>query len=103
ILLGLGTNGHTASLFPGKQVLHEHKPRIQAVYLENQKTYRITMTAPLINLAHNILFLVTGNEKAKIIKAIFSENNKYPAQLIKQITGELYWFIDKEAAGNLKK
>ncbi len=101
ILLGLGTNGHTASLFPGTQVLHEQKPGVKAVYVEDLKAYRITMTAPLINLAHQILFLITGIEKAEIMKDVFSGNNKYPSQLIKPVNGELRWFIDKEAANNL--
>jgi len=101
ILLGLGMDGHTASLFPGTKILDEQKPGIKTVYLEDQKSYRITMTIPLINLARQIIFMVTGNGKAEIIKAVFSEDLRYPAQFIKPVNGELRWFIDKDAAGSL--
>ncbi len=103
ILLGVGTNGHTASLFPDTHVLLEQTPGVKAVYVEDQKSYRITMTAPLINLARHVLFLVTGNEKAEIVKNIFATENNYPAQLINPANGKLHWFIDEAAASDLKK
>jgi 6-phosphogluconolactonase len=100
ILLGLGDNAHTASLFPGTPILHEKDHLVKEVYVDEQKMFRVSMTAPLINLAHNIAFLVTGKAKAEVIKTIFSASyqpEKYPVQLIKPVNGKLYWFTDKEA------
>lgn len=101
ILLGLGENAHTASLFPYTDVLHEETKLVKEVYVEEQSMYRVTMTAPLINRAHNITFLVSGKSKAEVIKTIFTEPyqpEKYPAQLIKPTNGKLFWFLDKDAA-----
>jgi 6-phosphogluconolactonase len=101
ILLGLGENGHTASLFPGTSVIDEHAEGVREVYLKNENMFRVTMTAPLINQAHHILFLVTGAGKARILKNVLTESyqpSKYPAQLIKPTDGALYWFIDSAAA-----
>jgi 6-phosphogluconolactonase len=101
ILLGLGENGHTASLFPGTEVLHEEKRWIKEVYVEELKMFRITMTAPFINKAYNIALLVTGAEKAEVLKTILSapfQPDKYPAQLIKPQSGNLHWLADKGAA-----
>ena len=102
ILLGLGDNGHTASLFPGTDVLNEQVRWVKEVYVEEVKMYRITMTVPLINKATNILFLVSGTGKAGILKEIFSAATpQYPAQLIVPEAGSLYWFVDKAAAGGV--
>lgn len=105
ILLGLGTNGHTASLFPGLQLLNEQAAGIRAEYVEEVNMYRISMTANLINQARNIVFLVSGEEKALVVKEIVTGTGKadqYPARLIKPIQGELYWFLDKAAASLLQ-
>lgn len=104
ILLGLGENGHTASLFPGTMVLREKSRWVQQVFVKEQQMNRITMTAPLINQAHHILFLVTGAAKAGILKAVLTEPfqpERYPAQLIRPEQGEVYWFADKHAAAGL--
>jgi 6-phosphogluconolactonase len=104
VLLGMGDNAHTASLFPGTDILNETTRLVKEVYVEEQKMFRITMTAPLINLAHNIVFLLTGKAKAKTLKTVLNapyEPNKYPVQLIKPINGKLYWFVDAEAASLL--
>ncbi len=103
ILLGLGENGHTASLFPETDVLSEQLLWVKSVYVEEQKMFRITMTAPLINMAHNILFLVEGAGKADILKKVLDVNepNKFPAQLIVPANGDLYWFVDSQAAALL--
>jgi 6-phosphogluconolactonase len=100
VLLGLGEHGHTASLFPGTPVIHEKAKGIRKVYVEEQNEFRITMTAPLINLAHHILFLVTGESKAEVLKTIFTapyQPDIYPAQLINPQDGQLVWFADKQA------
>ena len=70
ILLGLGTDGHTASIFPGSEVLHETKRLVAAPWVEKFKTYRITMTLPLLNNGASVVFLVSGAEKAKIVKEV---------------------------------
>ena len=101
ILLGLGENGHTASLFPNTPIINSTEKGVKEVYVEEEKMYRVTMTAPLINLGRQILFLVTGECKADILEKIFGNiyNPKtYPAQLIIPQSGELTWFIDREAA-----
>ncbi len=102
ILLGLGDNGHTASLFPFTDILHENKKLVKEVYLEEVKMFRISFTLPLINNAANILFLVTGKEKSGIIKIVFSaikNPEKYPAQFIQ---GKTTWYLDNAAASQLK-
>lgn len=104
ILLGLGDNSHTASLFPYTKVLHEQKALIKEIFVDEVKMYRITFTAPLINAAHTIVFLVYGSSKAEAVHHILEgeENMEaYPAQLIKPDTGELYWFMDEAAAANI--
>jgi 6-phosphogluconolactonase len=104
ILLGLGENGHTASLFPNTSVLREKTHWVKEVFAEELNMYRITMTAPLINKARNIFILITGEDKSRIVKTIFSasyEPEKYPIQLIKPLNGEMKWFLDKEAASEL--
>jgi 6-phosphogluconolactonase len=104
ILLGLGINGHTASLFPGTEVLDERVAGVRALFVEDEGMYRITLTAPLINQAHTILFMVTGKEKANILKEILtgaSQPDKYPAQLIKPTSGGLFWYVDSPAASLL--
>lgn len=105
VLLGLGDNSHTASLFPYTPVLHEQEATIQAVFLTDQQVYRITFTAPLINLAKRVAFLVYGESKAAAVFNILEGSHEietYPAQLI-QPNGELQWFLDKPAAGKLTK
>ncbi len=102
ILLGLGDNSHTASLFPHEPILDEKNALVKEVYVNELKQYRITMTAPLINAAHNIMFLVYGEGKAKAVHHIIhGEKNikEYPAQLIEPSNGEVYWLLDKAAAG----
>ncbi|HTB06566.1 MAG TPA: 6-phosphogluconolactonase [Bacteroidia bacterium] len=105
ILLGLGENGHTASLFPGTIILKEEEAYVKETYVEEEKMYRISMTAPLINQSCNIAFLVTGKNKATVLKDVLNgayQPDKYPAQLIQPKEGHLFWFIDSEAAALLK-
>jgi 6-phosphogluconolactonase len=104
ILLGLGEDGHTASLFPRTAALHETKRLVKAVCIENQQINRITITPPLINIARHILFLVTGANKSAILNKILHvayDPEIYPVQLIKPEDGELDWFVDKGAAEQL--
>jgi 6-phosphogluconolactonase len=104
ILLGLGADGHTASLFPGTSVINEKLPGIRSVFLPEKKINRITMTAPMINMAENILFLVTGEDKAGVLATVLSAScdpKNFPACLIKPENGKLYWFADLNAAGTM--
>jgi 6-phosphogluconolactonase len=104
VLLGLGENGHTASLFPGTIVLTEKAEGVRDIYVEEEKMYRITMTAPLINQARQILFLVSGSKKREIVKNILTlpyQPEKFPAQLISPNDGQLHWFVDQAAASML--
>lgn len=101
VLLGLGDNAHTASLFPLSNVLDETEQTVKSVFVEEQQLYRITMSAPLINHAKQIAFLVFGEAKAKAVHQVLKgpiDTNKYPAQLIHPIHGELHWFLDQAAA-----
>jgi 6-phosphogluconolactonase len=102
ILLGMGDDGHTASLFPGQAVLEEQKKWVDAYYLEPQKMHRITLTAPLINKAEKIVVIAFGEKKAPALKEVLHGDynpKTYPMQLIKPETGELLFLVDKNAAG----
>lgn len=107
ILLGLGDNAHTASLFPHTAVLNESKAEVCAVFVEEAGMYRITMTAPLINRSKNISFLVFGKEKASAIYHVLEDNtgssNEYPARLIQSDFADVKWFIDTMAAAQLSR
>lgn len=105
ILLGLGDNAHTASLFPFTTVLQDESVSVKAVFLTDVKKYRITFTAPLINQANNIAFLVYGQGKAAAVKNVIENEpdiENFPAQLIAPANGTLQWFMDEEAASSLK-
>jgi 6-phosphogluconolactonase len=96
-LLGLGADGHTASLIPGEPVLQERKRWVAAVS-HGRPEVRITMTYPPIDSSRRVAFLVAGKEKAAIFRAIQSANSDVPAARVRPV-GELLWFVDREAAG----
>lgn len=101
ILLGLGDNSHTASLFPHTSVLHEKSALIKEIFVDEVGMFRLTFTAPLINTAHTVVFLVYGAGKAEAVRHILKDAtdvDEYPAQLIKPLTGKLHWFLDEAAA-----
>lgn len=105
ILLGMGDDAHTASLFPGTDILNNKNVEIDSVFVEKLSTYRISFTAPLINKAKNVAFLVFGEGKAQAVKHVIEDNKKntklYPAQLINPIDGSMTWFLDSAAANLL--
>jgi len=101
ILLGLGADGHTASIFPGSEVLHETTRLVTAPWVEKLNTYRITMTLPLLNNGASVLFLVSGAEKAGIVKEVLKGPKKYPAQAVQPTNGELLWMLDNDAASQI--
>lgn len=103
ILLGMGDDGHTASLFPGEEVLKEETKWVDAYFLAPQNMHRITLTAPLINKAEKIVVVAFGEKKAPALKEVTKgEYNPttYPMQLIKPVSGELLFLVDKAAAGS---
>ena len=106
ILLGLGDNSHTASLFPHTQVLYEKNALIKETYVEEVKMYRITFTAPLINAARVVAFLVYGAGKAEAVHTVVELSplniEEYPAQLIHPENGEIFWFLDEAAAAKIR-
>ncbi|WP_346316065.1 6-phosphogluconolactonase [Chitinophaga sp. YIM B06452] len=105
VLLGMGDDGHTLSLFPGLPIVHEKKAWVKAFWLEAQDMYRITLTAPVTNLAACVVFMATGAAKALTLKAVIDgapDPDRYPSQLIRPENGDLHWFIDEAAAEALQ-
>ncbi|AOM75785.1 6-phosphogluconolactonase [Pedobacter steynii] len=105
ILLGMGDDAHTASLFPGTTILNSKEVEVDSVFVEKLSTYRISFTAPLINKAKNIAFLVFGENKADAVKHVIEDKKKntrlYPTQLIQPVDGSVTWFLDDAAAALL--
>jgi 6-phosphogluconolactonase len=104
VLQGLGTDGHTASLFPETSALSENKRLVAANWVEKLQTYRITMTLPVFNNADLVVFLVSGEDKAETLKKVLegsSSRASLPAQLIRPGHGRLLWLVDIAAAGRL--
>jgi 6-phosphogluconolactonase len=109
-LLGLGADGHTASLFPGTLALDERRQLCVANWVEKLGAYRITMTLPLINASRVIVFMVSGAEKARIVREVLQGAEAapaarhappLPASLVRPVDGELWWMLDRAAAGAL--
>ena len=102
ILLGVGQDGHTASLFPGQKALREENRLAIAVKGGIPDVWRITMTYPVLNRARQIVFLVAGVEKAETVKAVLEgPQPELPAAKIKPVTGDVVWLLDQEAASLL--
>lgn len=102
VLLGMGDDGHTASLFPHTSVLEETEATIKSVYIEKLNMDRITMTAPLINQSRNIAFLVFGKEKSQalfhVLQDLKASSQEFPSKLIQPKDGKLTWFLDTKAS-----
>jgi 6-phosphogluconolactonase len=106
ILLGLGENGHTASLFPNTSVLEEEERWVAEVYVAEQKMHRLTLTASLINQAATVAFLVAGAGKSQVLQQVLegqADPKRLPAQLIRPENGQLMWLVDKEAASLISR
>jgi 6-phosphogluconolactonase len=102
ILLGMGPDGHTASLFPGTTALDEKKHWVVANWVEKFSTFRITFTYPLLNNAANVMILVSGADKATMVgRALKDPAANLPCQGVKPVDGELMWFLDQAAAAKL--
>ncbi|MFQ5780791.1 MAG: 6-phosphogluconolactonase [Nitrospiria bacterium] len=101
-LLGIGTDGHTASLFPGSSALAEKERWVVAPYVEKLKSTRLTLTVPVFNDALHVVFIVSGKEKASIMKELLDVADpqcRYPAALIRPRRGKRRFYLDKPAAG----
>jgi 6-phosphogluconolactonase len=104
VLLGLGDNAHTASIFPHTPVLDEKDRWVAEVYVPEQDMHRITLTAPVINQARQVLFLVSGPGKAGALQQVLQGPFRpydFPAQLIRTKAGQTLWLVDRDAAGKL--
>ena len=98
IVLGMGADGHTASLFPGSPALKERERLCIAVL--DMAPPRVTLTLPVINNASNVMFLVAGKEKAGVLSQVLAGKGDYPAGLVKPVHGKVIWVVDKEALQN---
>jgi 6-phosphogluconolactonase len=103
VLLGLGTDGHTASLFPDTPALEEKSRWCVSNWVEKLKTWRITLTLPVLNNALHVAFLVSGSDKASVLRSVLrgDDEKPYPAQLVRPTHGSLKWFVDRDAASLL--
>jgi 6-phosphogluconolactonase len=106
VLLGMGSDGHTASLFPRTPVLRERTRLVAAVWVGALHSSRITLTYPVLNAARNILVLVAGVEKADTLRAVLEgpfEPERYPIQGVRPGSGALLWLVDEAAASRLQR
>jgi len=104
LFLGLGGDGHTASLFPNTDILKEDKRLAQSVFVPEKDTYRISMTAPFLNRSSNVVFLTYGEGKADAIFEVIRGGNldrQFPAKMIRP-QGDLWWLLDETAAERLE-
>lgn len=100
MLLGLGPDGHTASLFPGSKALNERSRLVVANWVEKFGHYRLTFTAPVINNAEEIIFLVSGEEKSAALQSVLygdASAQQFPAKLVQPVNGRLLWLVDRTA------
>jgi 6-phosphogluconolactonase len=106
IFLGMGDDGHTASLFPGTAALKESRAWVTPNWVEKFSTWRITLTAPAINTARNVIFLVTGASKAERLREVLNgahDPSNLPSQMIQPRDGTLRWYVERAAAAKLKE
>lgn len=104
VLLGMGDDGHTLSLFPGTPIIHEEKSWVSSFFLKSQNMNRITLTKNIVNRAKHIVFMISGKEKANALHEVVEgvrNPDQYPAQVILPTSGELHFFMDEAAASLL--
>lgn len=104
VLLGIGDDGHTLSLFPQTKVIHEEHNWVYAYFVDKLDMNRITLTPPVVNQASSVIFLAAGEKKSATLKEVIEGKYNpdiYPSQVIKPTDGNLIWFIDKSAAEQL--
>jgi 6-phosphogluconolactonase len=104
LLLGIGEDGHVASMFPGTDVIDEQSALVRAVKNADQNIQRVTLTFPIINNAREILFLVSGKRKSAIVQRVlgtFKPTKDLPATMVRPVDGNLHWLIDHDAASQI--
>ena len=104
VLLGMGDDGHTASLFPGTAAIHEEERWVVGHYVSKLGAWRITLTPPALNAGRRIIFLVKGSGKAGRLREVFAghfQPDHLPVQVIQPTSGQVVWMLDKDAAANL--
>ncbi|MFV9672670.1 MAG: 6-phosphogluconolactonase [Acidimicrobiia bacterium] len=101
VLLGMGDDGHTASLFPGTDVLNTEHPGYVANWVPKFDTWRLTATASLLSSARHLIFLVAGASKADVLRRILAEGESFPAGLVAEAAADATWMLDREAASRL--
>ncbi len=104
VILGLGNDAHTLSLFPGYDVVMENTKWVSSFYVKEQEMYRITLTPAVVNKSARVAFLISGGDKAASLYHVLTSEHEpylYPAQAIQPFNGELYWFYDEAAAADL--
>lgn len=102
ILLGIGEDGHTASLFPGTTAIDENERWVTEVHVPQLDTHRITMTFPVINNGKNVIFLVSGSSKSTIMKKIYERTDTtFPSARVSPVNGSLVYLLDKAAGANV--
>lgn len=100
-LLGMGSDGHVASIFPGSEVINEKQRLVAAPFVKQLNSYRITLTLPVLNNSACVLFMVSGANKAEALQDVLQNGSRpeqLPAQLIKPTNGRLLWLVDEAAA-----
>jgi 6-phosphogluconolactonase len=104
ILLGMGPEGHTASLFPGTPAVQELKKRVVANWVPKLNTWRVTFTRPVINQAECVLLMVCGRDKAAALREVLGAGSpdQYPVKYVRPTHGQLIWMVDKAAASQLQ-
>ena len=106
VLMGIGEDGHTASLFPGSEAVRERSRLVIAPWVSSLGTFRITLTAPVFNRAALALFLVSGEKKAEALRAVLEgdfQPDRFPAQVVRPEEGRLLWLVDRAAARCLRE
>ena len=106
VLLGMGDDAHTASIFPHTDLVQNNEDTVASVWVEKLNTFRISFTAPLINQAEHVAFITFGKNKAAALEQVWRDEKdvaKYPAQLINLANGQLQWFVDEAATEFLHK
>ncbi len=105
ILLGMGPDGHTASLFPGSAALEEQSRLVVANWVAKFNTHRITFTLPVLNHAAEAMFLASGPDKADMLQKVLEGENTppFPSQRVQPTDGKLLWLLDEPAAAKLAR
>ena len=101
IMLGMGPDGHTASLFPGTDPRLDEEQLVRAVWVQEKQTHRITLTPAVINASHHVIIAAEGDGKAAMLKTVLEgprEPVRYPVQIVEPQNGTLEWFVDRDAA-----